>query len=139
MRTDEHDGELNAETARSTWIGGAALGSRSNNGAQAQVPLYPIRPNSSKGNTVLTDDDDYDELEDLEVCDNSERTLRTKLLRPFKQALKTCTDFVRANAGLLLVASSQAFFALMNVAVKKLNSLDTPVPTLEVCPNFIEN
>ena len=36
------------------------------------------------------------------------------------------------NAGLLLVAASQAFFALMNVAVKKLNSLDPPVPALEV-------
>lgn len=41
-------------------------------------------------------------------------------------------DFVRTNAGLLLVASSQLFFALMNVAVKKLNSLDPPVSALEV-------
>ncbi|KAL5501012.1 hypothetical protein ACEPAH_9399 [Sanghuangporus vaninii] len=43
-----------------------------------------------------------------------------------------CTELVRVNAGLLLVAASQAFFALMNVAVKKLNSLDPPVPALEL-------
>ncbi|EPQ53277.1 DUF6-domain-containing protein [Gloeophyllum trabeum ATCC 11539] len=36
------------------------------------------------------------------------------------------------NAGLLLIASAQLFFALMNVAVKMLNSLDEPVPTLEL-------
>jgi len=42
-------------------------------------------------------------------------------------------ELVTNNTGLLLVTASQAFFALMNVAVKKLNSLDLPVPTLEVC------
>jgi hypothetical protein len=36
------------------------------------------------------------------------------------------------NKGLLLVAASQAFFALMNTAVKKLNSVDPPVPALEL-------
>lgn len=36
------------------------------------------------------------------------------------------------NTGLLLIASAQAFFSCMNVAVKKLNSLDPPVPTLQV-------
>ncbi|KAI0072258.1 DUF6-domain-containing protein [Panus rudis PR-1116 ss-1] len=33
---------------------------------------------------------------------------------------------------MLLVAASQMFFSLMNVAVKKLNSLDDPVPALEL-------
>ncbi|KAI0694045.1 EamA-like transporter family-domain-containing protein [Cytidiella melzeri] len=36
------------------------------------------------------------------------------------------------NAGLLYIGSSQAFFSLMNVFVKKLNSLDPPVPPLEL-------
>jgi hypothetical protein len=36
------------------------------------------------------------------------------------------------NKGLLLVAASQAFFAFMNTAVKKLNSVDPPVPALEL-------
>jgi hypothetical protein len=47
----------------------------------------------------------------------------------FWTALK---DFVDNNAGLLLVALAQFFFALVNVSVKKLNSIDPPVPTLEV-------
>ena len=33
---------------------------------------------------------------------------------------------------MLLVASAQLFFSLMNVWVKKLNSLDPPVPAFEV-------
>jgi len=37
------------------------------------------------------------------------------------------------NAGLLLVAASQFFYSAMNISVKWLNSLDDPVPTLEVC------
>jgi hypothetical protein len=37
------------------------------------------------------------------------------------------------NTGLLLVAASQAFFSLMNVAVKILDSVDPPMPTLQVC------
>ncbi|KAL0948222.1 hypothetical protein HGRIS_010826 [Hohenbuehelia grisea] len=36
------------------------------------------------------------------------------------------------NTGLFLVIGSQAFLAFMNVAVKKLNSLDPPVPPLEL-------
>jgi hypothetical protein len=36
------------------------------------------------------------------------------------------------NIGLLLIAGSQWFFALMNLGVKFLTDLDKPVPTLEV-------
>lgn len=39
---------------------------------------------------------------------------------------------IENNTGMLLVAASQAFFSLMNVAVKKLNTIDTPVPAFEV-------
>jgi hypothetical protein len=42
------------------------------------------------------------------------------------------TAFVAANTGLLLVVVSMAFYATMNVAVKTLNSLDPPVPPLEL-------
>ncbi|EKM51176.1 uncharacterized protein PHACADRAFT_213054 [Phanerochaete carnosa HHB-10118-sp] len=45
---------------------------------------------------------------------------------------------IRNNTGMLLVASSQGFFALMNVAVKKLNSLDPPVTPMElVCIRMV--
>ncbi|KAF8063348.1 EamA-like transporter family-domain-containing protein [Lyophyllum atratum] len=36
------------------------------------------------------------------------------------------------NVGLLLVTAAQAFLALMNAIVKKLNTIDPPVPTLEM-------
>jgi hypothetical protein len=42
-------------------------------------------------------------------------------------------EVLGSNTGLLLVAASQAFLSLVNVAVKKLNGIDPPVPTLEVC------
>jgi hypothetical protein len=41
-------------------------------------------------------------------------------------------DLHQSNVGLLLIAASQLFNTLMNVAVKFLNDLDDPVPTLEV-------
>lgn len=41
-------------------------------------------------------------------------------------------SIIANNTGLLLVAASQFFFSLMNLAVKKLNSVDPPVPALEV-------
>ncbi|KAH7886623.1 hypothetical protein F5I97DRAFT_1808140 [Phlebopus sp. FC_14] len=48
-------------------------------------------------------------------------------------AIKTrCADFVGANAGLLLIMLAQLFFSLMNLAVKVLDQLDTPVPALEL-------
>ena len=49
-----------------------------------------------------------------------------------RSTLGSSLYFLNSNAGLLLVASSQAFFAAMNTAVKKLNSLDPPVSALEV-------
>ena len=39
---------------------------------------------------------------------------------------------IKENTGLLLVIGSQAFLSMVNVAVKKLNVIDPPVPTLEV-------
>lgn len=48
---------------------------------------------------------------------------------PWRSAL---SSFLDDNTGLLLVAASQIFFSAMNLAVKMLNSLDEPVPTLEL-------
>lgn len=45
-------------------------------------------------------------------------------------------DIARNNNGLLLVAASQVFLSLMNLAVKILNDIDPPVSTFEVCPPF---
>ena len=43
------------------------------------------------------------------------------------------SSFLDNNSGLLLVAAAQFFFSAMGIAIKWLNSLDDPVPTLEVC------
>ncbi|KAI9450022.1 integral membrane protein DUF6 [Lactarius psammicola] len=48
---------------------------------------------------------------------------------PWHSAL---SSFFNNNTGLLLVAASQIFFSAMNMSVKLLNSLDEPVPTLEL-------
>ncbi|EIM83818.1 uncharacterized protein STEHIDRAFT_62256 [Stereum hirsutum FP-91666 SS1] len=45
------------------------------------------------------------------------------------QVVKT---FIKGNTGLLLVMVAQLFFAVMDVSVKQLHSLDEPVPTLEL-------
>lgn len=46
--------------------------------------------------------------------------------------LEAVKAFVKGNAGLLLVMFAQLFFAVMDVSVKQLHSLNEPVPTLEV-------
>lgn len=52
-----------------------------------------------------------------------------------RKSIGRTREVVGANIGLLLVASAQLFFALMNVGVKELNSLDPPVPAVEVETN----
>ncbi len=41
-------------------------------------------------------------------------------------------QFVADNLGLLLVLASQMFFSIMNVVVKQLHSIDTPISTFQV-------
>lgn len=53
-------------------------------------------------------------------------------LSRWRAALGKAKTTVKNNVGLLLVAGSQAFFSMMNVAVKKLNTIDPPVSTLQV-------
>ncbi|KAI0740153.1 hypothetical protein C8Q76DRAFT_706953 [Earliella scabrosa] len=48
-----------------------------------------------------------------------------------RSARQSC-QLVKNNIGLLLVASSQLFFSLMNIGVKKLNSLDPPVSAVQL-------
>ena len=64
-----------------------------------------------------------------------QRTQGTKenLSERWHSARLSASTFVDRNTGLLLVAASQFFFASMNISVKWLNSLNEPVPTLEVC------
>lgn len=50
----------------------------------------------------------------------------------WKTLILHASTIIDSNTGLLLVAASQFFFSVMNLAVKKLNSIDLPVPALEV-------
>ncbi|KAH9939623.1 EamA-like transporter family-domain-containing protein [Epithele typhae] len=61
----------------------------------------------------------------LAVTQSREAAPSTSLWRALR-------EFVKANYGLSLVASAQIFFALMNVGVKTLNTLDPPVPPIEL-------
>ncbi len=56
----------------------------------------------------------------------------SRLTRTWRRWTGRLGGVVESNIGLLLVASSQLFFSLMNVGVKTLNSLDPPVPAMEV-------
>jgi len=58
------------------------------------------------------------------------RWAHCKWCSPAKASVSAILD---KNTGLLLVAASQFFFSGMNISVKWLNSLDEPIPTLEVC------
>lgn len=49
-----------------------------------------------------------------------------------ERLLQFVIDLYHNNVGLLLIAASQLFMTLMNIAVKFLNRLDNPIPTLEV-------
>lgn len=49
---------------------------------------------------------------------------------------RVLSAFLDKNTGLLLVAASQIFFSGANISVKWLNSLDEPIPMLEVCVGF---
>ena len=78
--------------------------------------------------------------EDLPISDEVSPLLKPtgKRKRAHRQTIseRWCTaqsSFLNVNSGLLLVAASQFFFSAMGIAVKWLNSLDDPVPTLEVC------
>lgn len=53
--------------------------------------------------------------------------------------LRSAQETWKGNVGLLLIAGSQAFFSLMNVSVKKLNSIDPPISALQVRAKLFAN
>lgn len=72
-----------------------------------------------------------DRLDALELQVGSRQTLKSR----WDDFVTNFLALVDKNTGLLLVAASQLFFSSMNVAVKKVNSVEPPVPTLEVRSN----
>ncbi|KAJ3562036.1 hypothetical protein NP233_g9827 [Leucocoprinus birnbaumii] len=52
--------------------------------------------------------------------------------KPAQKLFDATRETYAQNVGLLLIVGSQMFFSLMNVAVKKLNSIDPPVTPLQL-------
>ncbi|KAI9439313.1 hypothetical protein H4582DRAFT_2076013 [Lactarius indigo] len=76
-------------------------------------------------------------MENLLTPENRSETAHKRKLRHgiswrWNSARTLVSIFVDNNAGLMLVGASQFFLSAMNVAVKLLNGLDKPVPTLEL-------
>ena len=69
---------------------------------------------------------DSDETSPLLPTNNAKYSSHSETWR------SSVSAFFDENAGLSLVAASQFFFSGMHICVKWLNSLDEPVPMLEV-------
>jgi hypothetical protein len=91
--------------------------------ADFAIPHTPVTVTSRLGpRGEAFEDESHDTLADDEQGDSGR----------IRAWLASAKATAKNNTGLLLIAASQAFFSLMNVAVKKLNGIDPPVSTLEV-------
>lgn len=90
-----------------------------------QSPSHPDLPVSRDG---LADPDEISPL----LGTNRARASQSSLSEWRHSAQSSVSAFLDKNAGLSLIAASQFFFSAMNICVKRLNSLDEPVPILEV-------
>ena len=64
--------------------------------------------------------------------DRTYHVIQSSRSERWHSARLSVSAFLDRNAGLSLIAASQFFFSAMNTCVKWLNSLDEPVPILEV-------
>ncbi|KXN91325.1 hypothetical protein AN958_01300 [Leucoagaricus sp. SymC.cos] len=71
-------------------------------------------------------------IQDVEIPIKGPAFLSAEKWAKVRKVAEVTRDAYRRNAGLLLVVGSQMFLSLMNVAVKKLNSIDPPVSALEL-------
>lgn len=61
-----------------------------------------------------------------------QNSFQGRLQRKWRRLASGCKTTYKGNIGLLLIAASTAFGSMMSTLVKKLNSVDPPVPMLEV-------
>jgi len=93
--------------------------------------------NSPRRDASLSPTSDLPTCGEGPLLDESSPLLKHKSTHFHRKAIyeRRCiawSSFLDDNLGLLLVGLSQFFFSAMGTAVKWLNSLDEPVPTLEV-------
>ncbi|PPR00561.1 hypothetical protein CVT24_005464 [Panaeolus cyanescens] len=81
-----------------------------------------------------SEDDEYDPLH--QRASRRGRTRIGRLVRTVRKrmhrALEWSKEITKANTGLLLITGSQAFFSIMNTAVKVLNGIDPPMGALQL-------
>lgn len=87
-------------------------------------PIIPVMAASRNEYTALPTEAP-NHLEDTPSNDDARQN-------SWSDRLESVKVVANANTGLLLVMTAQFFFACMDVSVKRLHSLDEPVPTLEV-------
>jgi len=63
---------------------------------------------------------------------SQEESLQDRLRAKWRKFSSKCKTTYKSNIGLLLIAASTAFNSMMSTLVKKLNSVDPPVPMLEL-------
>ena len=90
-----------------------------------QSPPSPDLPVSRDG---LADPNEISPL----LGTNRAHAIQSSQSDRWHSARSSVSAFLDKNAGLSLIAAAQIFFSAMNVCVKRLNSLDEPVPILEV-------
>ena len=91
-------------------------------------PQSPSSTGLSVSGDVLADTDEISPL----LGTSRAHVTRSSQSERWHSARSSVTAFLDKNAGLSLIATSQFFFSAMNICVKWLNSLDEPVPILEV-------
>ena len=94
--------------------------------------VYGPQSPSSPGLPVSRDGlADLDELSPL-LGTNRTHAIQSSQSEWWHSARSSVSKFLDKNAGLSLIVVSEFFFSAMNVCVKWANSLDEPVPILEV-------
>ena len=101
---------------------------RTSDGYRSQSPSSPGLPVSIDGQA------DPDEMSPLLGTSRAHAFQSSQSERPrwHSAAQSSVSAFLDKNSGLALIATSQFFFSAMNICVKRLNSLNEPVPILEV-------
>jgi hypothetical protein len=95
---------------------------------EVYVPQSPSSPDLPVSRGGLADPDEISPL----LGTNRAHAIQSSQSERWHSARSSVSAFFDKNAGLSIIAAAQFFFSAMNICVKRLNSLDEPVPILEV-------
>lgn len=127
---DNEDGDL-SEVVRRRLEPSSSMSSSAEETLCGSSSLSSLSQKAKPGLEEGEDDSEDDNYEE-DYHYRRRRDQRPHYMRTLCAIQSNAVNFFKRNTGLLLVTASQVFLSLMNVAVKKLNGIDPPVPTLEV-------